>query len=163
MSTFEKIYQIDPERERDHQREKHPSIELSDKEYLENKGFVITGNFVKFNNKPHFDDEPIKVSKEMEQEGWIYREPPPKDLMSPALKEKFKKARKICQDTKVIDLQPAEPPKIPMNLEMPKPEKTIKESKRNAKSKSKNTKEKSKRNNSKSNKSAMANLQAELS
>lgn len=117
-------------RERDYPREANTSIELSDKEYLERNGFVRTGHFVKFNDKRHFNDELLKVSKEMEQEGWVYREPPPEESMSTALKEKFMKAKNIAQDIQVTDLRPAEPPPIPMNLEMPKLEKAIKKGKK---------------------------------
>lgn len=138
MSDFERVYQIDPSREAHHPREKHPSIELSDREYLQ-----------------------TRVSKEMEQEGWVYREPPPEESMSPALKEKFKKARKICQDTKVIDLT-AEPPPIPMNLEMPELEKAIKEGKKNERKKNKAPTKRTKKANPKSNEPAMADVQTEL-
>lgn len=143
MSNFERIYQIDPQREKGHQREMHPSIELSDEEYLERQ-------------------QP-KVSKDMEEAKFVYKPPVmDEESMSPALKEKFKKARKLCQDTKVVTLPPVEPPPIAMNLEMPELEKAIKKGKKNAKDKSKSPKSKSKKNSTKSNSAAVASVQEKL-
>lgn len=140
MSNFERTYQIDPSREKEHQREMHPSIELSDEEYLARKEFLRTGNYVKFNKGPKFDDTPIKLAKQMEEAGFVYKEPVmDEDSMSPALKEKFEKARKITKDTKVIDLR-----------------------KKDAKSKSKSPKSKAKKDNPKPNSAAVAQVQTEL-
>lgn len=50
---------------------------------------------MEFNKETKFNDEPINVSKQMEQAGLVYREPPPEESMSPVLKEKFKIAREI--------------------------------------------------------------------
>ncbi len=44
MSDFERIYQTDPSRESDQKTEKHPSIELSDKEYLRKNEFITLIN-----------------------------------------------------------------------------------------------------------------------
>lgn len=160
MSDFERVYQIDPSREAHVQREKHASIELYDREYLEKKGFILSDHHVKFNTGPKFDDTPLRVSKEMEQEGWVYKEPPSEQAMSPALKEKFKKARKICQETKIKTLTEVGPPPIPMKLEMPELEKAIRKGKNNEKSTSETPKKKASKANSRANKSAMENLQA---
>ncbi len=103
-------------RERDH------TIELSDKEHLEKLRPISS--------------EPLKVSKEFEEAGLIYKRPGnQEDSMSPALKEKFELARKLCKDTQIIDLKDS-----------------------NAKSKSKSAKSKSKKVSAKSNKTAMASL-----
>lgn len=95
MCDFEIIYQIDPAREAHHAREKHPSIELSDEEYIRRKEVITLHN---------------------------------------------------------------EPPSIPMNLEMPILEETIKKGKKNEQSKIKSTKGKPKKTNPKSNKAAVANI-----
>lgn len=121
-NTFERTYQIDPSRELDHKREKHSSIEISDEEYMKRKS--CTGNFV-------------KVSKDMEKEGWVYRKILPENEMCPALKEKFKKARELTKDTKVIELRS-----------------------KDEKSSSKTTKRKPKKANPKSYTSTVASIQA---
>lgn len=164
---FERVYQIDPSREKDHQREKHTSIELSDHEHLIRLGCVPTGHYVKFNDKPHFDDEPLKVSKEMEQEGWVYKEPPPEDAMSPALKEKFKKARKICQDTKVVTINGSEAPKIEMPIDPDiltkyKFSDDVVKGKKNERKKGKAPAKRTKKANTKSNEPAVADVQEKL-
>lgn len=156
MSNFERTYQIDPLRESTEQRENHLSIELSDSEHLERNGFLRIGHFVDLNKHP------LKVSREMEQEGWVYREPPPEESMSLALKEKFKKARKIEQDTYVIDLRQDKPSCLPMNLETPKLEKAIKKGKKNERKKIKTTISTAKKDNLKPVKSAVASVQAQL-
>ncbi len=111
------------EREEDIARERHPTIELSDLEHLERLG-------VKF-----CDDSPIKVSKDMEQAGFVYKEPVSEEAMSPALKKKFEKARQLTKDTKVIDLR-----------------------KKDAKNKSKSPASKPKKNDRKPNKAAVASI-----
>jgi hypothetical protein len=74
-----------------------------DDEGLGNCIMFFQGTQEFLNKRIGLSDLTDKHITEMEQEGWVYREPPPEESMSPALKEKFKKARKICQDTKVID------------------------------------------------------------
>jgi hypothetical protein len=156
MSQFEKIYQIDSEREKYQSMDKHPSIELSDQEYLSK--FVPSGQYVKFNRSTEFDDSPLKVSKKMEEAGWVYREPCKVDEhSSEVLKQKHALAEALCKESFTIILN-NEPPPIPMNLDMPRLEKAIKEGKKNAKSKSKSTKGKSKKDNPKSNKPAMESI-----
>lgn len=120
MNKFEKSYVIDNSREADGPRERNYSIELSDREHLERL-------------------QPPKVSKEMEEAGFVYKPPIEEESMSLALKEKFEKARKLTKDTKAIKL-----------------------GENNAKSKSKSIKSKTKKNNPKSNKPAMASVQKEL-
>lgn len=114
-NTFERIYQ-DNMREQHIPRERHPTIELSDQEHLER----------------------LSVSKEMQQAGFIYKEP---DLenMPTDLKEKFEKARKIAKHTKVVDLRG-----------------------KDEESKSKSTTSKPKKVHSKANKAAVASLQKKL-
>lgn len=83
---FEKITYIDPSREDIHLREKHPKIELSDKEWVE-----------KIHNQYH--GKPIQII-EGEPE-LVYIEP---DL-SKVDQNKLKKAQKICSETKIINIK----------------------------------------------------------
>lgn len=138
MSNFERIYQIDPSREANHPREKHPSIELSDADY--------------------YATLQPKVRKDMEEAGFVYKPPVEEESMSPALKEKFKKARKICEDTKTITQ--IGPPPIPMKLDMPELEKAIREGKKNERKKNKAPAKRTKKANSQSDQPAVASLQA---
>ncbi len=101
MTGFERIYQTDPSREYSQGYEKHPSIEMSDEDYIKSKTQLVY--------KPPIESE-----------------------MTPALKEKFEKAKRITKDTKVIDLRG-----------------------KDEKSKSKSAKGKPKKNNSKPLKSAV--------
>ncbi|CAB4132283.1 hypothetical protein UFOVP256_14 [uncultured Caudovirales phage] len=87
MNKFERTYQIDNSREADGPREKHHSIELTDREHLERLG-------VKFSDDPLY----VKFNTEL-----VYR-PPEEGYLTPALKEKKALAEKITKDTKVIDL-----------------------------------------------------------
>ena len=75
----------------------------------------------------------------MEEVGLVYKPPIAEDSMSPALKEKFEKARKIIKDTQITKL-----------------------GHKDAKSKSKITKSKPKKNNPKSNKPAMESMEKKL-
>lgn len=84
------------------QTEKHPSIELSDQEHLSK--LVPSGHYVKFNKGTKFDDEPLKVSKDMEEAGFVYK-PLVEENMSPVLKKKYRLAKKICADTQVIKIE----------------------------------------------------------
>lgn len=61
-----------------------------------------------------------------------------------------------------IDLTPSEAPKIPMKLEIPELEKSIKKGKKNAKSKSKSTARRTKKDNPKSNSAAVEKIQDKL-
>ena len=90
MSDFEKIFQIDDCREKSHQRERHTSIELSDREQLERLGVRFTFN-----------------AAELDREVKLVYKPPVTDeeSMSPALKKKLETARNITKDTQVIDLR----------------------------------------------------------
>lgn len=117
MSSFEKRYVIDNSREADGPRERVHTIELSDKDHLERL-------------------LPPQVSKEMEDARFVYKPPVDEEAMSPALKEKFEKARKITKDTKVIDLR-----------------------KKDVRKKSKTSKKTAAKNNTKPNKPAMASIQ----
>lgn len=104
----------------------------------------------------------IELSDEMLAAGWVYREPCKVDANSPEyLKQKQALAELLCKETKVITLN-NEPPPIPMNLEMPILEDTIRKGKKNAKSKSKSTARKPKKDSSKSNRPAVESLQAQL-
>jgi len=103
-------------REEDYPREKHPSIELSDQEHLDRL-------------------RPLKVNKQLEDAGFVYNPPVDEEAMSPALKEKFEKARNITKHTKVVDLRG-----------------------KDEKSKSKATERKPKKNNPKPNKPAVAKI-----
>lgn len=82
-SNFERRYVIDRSRESDGPRERHHSIELSDRDHLERL-------------------LPPIVSKELEEAGFIYKHPIQSEMPT-ELKEKFEKAKKITKDTKVID------------------------------------------------------------
>ena len=93
---FEKNYQIDNSREADGPREKHHSIELTDREHLERLG-------VKFNDPPSY----VKFNTEL-----VYR-PPEEAKLTPALKAKKALAEKITKDTKVIDLNEKSKSKTP--------------------------------------------------
>ncbi len=73
---FERITVIDNSREADGPREKHHTIELSDREH-----------------------------RERLEAKFVYVPPPPVEDMSPALKAKFNKARELTKDTKVIKLK----------------------------------------------------------
>lgn len=109
---FERITVIDNSREADGPREKHHTIELSDREHRESFEAKL-----------------------------VYVPPPPVEEMSPALKEKFNKARELTKDTKVIKL---------------------KEGKKNVRKKSKTSKKATAKTNSKSDAAAMAQVQTEL-
>lgn len=110
MSNFEKIYHIDPSREHS------PSIEMSDKKFIELQ------------------------NKKLNPVGFAYRPPVEEESMSPTLKEKFNKARKLTKDTKVIKLEDP-----------------------NAKSKSKSPKRKAKRVPAKVHTTTVESVQEELS
>ena len=73
---FERITKIDNSREADGPREKHHSIEMSDKD--------------------HRESLEVKL---------VYRPPPPEEKMNPELKEKFKIARDLTKDTQVTKLK----------------------------------------------------------
>lgn len=146
--------------ENEYSIEKDSNIELSDKEYAE-RSAVLRGIYPQSCNvDKKSNDEPFKVSKEMQQEGWVYKELPPEEEMSPALKEKFKKAKKICQNTKVIDLREAQPAATLMHLEMTELEESIKREKKNERQKSKTPEKRTKKANPKSNEAAVENIQA---
>lgn len=68
--------------------------------------------------------EPFKVSKEMEEEGWVYRQPCTANMCE-ALKQKFDLADALCKETQIITLHSSAPPAIAMNLDMPILEETI--------------------------------------
>lgn len=74
---FERITKIDNSREADGPREKHYSIELTDKEHRER----------------------------LEAAKLIYKPPPPVEEMTPELKKKFEKAQELTKETKVIKLK----------------------------------------------------------
>lgn len=74
---FEKRTMIDNSREADGPREKHYSIELTDKEHME----------------------------KLEATRLVYRPIPKEENMNPELKEKFDKARELTKDTKIIKLK----------------------------------------------------------
>ena len=61
--------------------------------------WVLTDSYVKFNKEPHFNDEPLKVSKEMEKAGWVYRDP-----CTVYLKQKKALSESICKKAKIITL-----------------------------------------------------------
>lgn len=116
-STFERTYQTDPSREIKIERE-CGRIELTDQEHLER----------------------VRLNQGMVDAGFIYKPPVmDEESMSPALKEKFEKARNLTKDTKITKL-----------------------GQKDAKSKSKSTTSKPKKNNPKSNKPAVASIQKEL-
>lgn len=115
---FERNYVIDNLREIDGPREKHHKIELSDRDHRERLQPTLI------------------ISKELQDAGFVYKPPIEEDAMSPALKEKFEKARKLTKDTKVVDIR-----------------------KKDAKSKSKSTERKSKKIHSKSKRSAVEKVQ----
>src|ERR1700752_1054067 len=166
LCDFERPEHSEPKREWDHKMEKHPTIELSDREYLEKKRFVLTDSYVKFNKEPYFNDEPLKVSKEMEEAGWVYREPCTVDENSSEyLKQKKALAEALCKETKVITITGNEAPKIEMPIdpdiltkykisdEIIKISDEIIKGKKNAKSESKTLERKNKKSNLKTNKS----------
>jgi len=107
---FERITKIDNSREADGPREKDYSIELTDQQHRE---------------------------KLEAQTKLVYKPPVEDGDMTPALKEKFEKARDLTKDTKVTKL---------------------KEGKKNERKKSKTTKKTSSKNNPKSNTSAVAQV-----
>lgn len=90
------------------------------------------------------------LSIELSDMEFIYK-PLVVEEMSPDLKEKFEKAKKITQETQVIDLRETQPPKIPINLEMAELEKSIKEGKKNERKKIKAPSKRTNKANSKSN------------
>ena len=57
----ERLYIDGSPREYDVPKEKHPSIELSDEEYLRKQNFIFTDNFVKFNKSVAFTVDPPLV------------------------------------------------------------------------------------------------------
>ncbi|CAB4133896.1 hypothetical protein UFOVP264_60, partial [uncultured Caudovirales phage] len=74
---FEKLTKIDNSREVDGPREKHQTIELSDKEHMER----------------------LQAATKL-----VYRPPPPVEEMSPEMKKKYEKAVEITKENNVIKL-----------------------------------------------------------
>lgn len=144
MNKFERTYQIDNSREADGPREKHHSIELTDREHLERLG-------VRFPTEPRLG---VKFNS-----GLGYR-PPEETNLTPALKDKKALAEKIAKETNVIDIRNV-PLSIPVNIEVPILEKQIQEKgmRSHEKVKSKSPKGKPKKDNSKANAAAVEVIQ----
>jgi hypothetical protein len=131
MTHFEKVTKIDNSHEKDDSIEKNHRIEKTDQEY--------------------------SVSKEMEHFGWVYKKPIDGTDIPHHLKEKYDIAKKMCQETQIIDIM-----KHSEEQNMLGTINEITKEEKNEKSKGKSIKRRTKKNNKQAKQTSMESVQKKL-